>query len=193
MKRNSFSIRSLQAFACAVGLVWAVGDIRAATHVVDFGGSLGFKYSPASFSAAVGDTVKWVGDFTMHPLSSTTIPTNAQTWHVTSGSSFNYRITVAGDYNYKCDLHVGAGMTGSFKVVTTRVRYDAPLSQTGASNNMPHVNIILSKQSYAPFIFPRTASRSALKMYDVQGRERSKIMDDIVSEGAVIVRFNQKY
>lgn len=89
----------------------------ATTHIVKFGGSTGFAYSPISFSAQIGDTVQWNGDFSMHPLSSTTIPSGAATWHAASGSAFVYPVKIAGTFNYKCDLHVG--MTGSFSVPVT--------------------------------------------------------------------------
>ncbi len=89
-----------------------------ATHTVQFGGSVGFAYSPKSFTANLGDTVKWTGDFSMHPLSSTTIPTGAVAWHNGSGTSpYIYVIKVAGTYDYKCDVH--AVMTGSFSVAAT--------------------------------------------------------------------------
>lgn len=99
--------------------------VRAATHIVKFGGSAGFKYVPASFSAAVGDTVRWEGDFIVHPLSSTTIPQGSQSWHVSSGGSFSYIIPVPGVYYYKCDLH--SGMTGDFRAGATGI--SSPLQQ----------------------------------------------------------------
>jgi plastocyanin len=66
----------------AIILLLAVNNDWATTHVVQFGGSLGFVFSPKDFSATVGDTVEWEGDFSVHPLSSTTIPANAPSWQI---------------------------------------------------------------------------------------------------------------
>ena len=95
--------------------------VLATTHIVQFGGSVGFAYSPASFPAVVGDTVTWEGDFSLHPLSSTSVPAGAATWHNGSGSSFKYVIRVAGAYHYQCDIHSSVGMTGSFTVTSSAV------------------------------------------------------------------------
>lgn len=119
MESSKPHVQGSYAFVCAIVLILSATSIRATTHVVNFGGSLGNTYSPSSFSASVGDTVQWVGSFSVHPLSSTTIPANAATWHVAAGNSFSYRIAVAGQFNYKCDVH--PGMIGSFTVSATRV------------------------------------------------------------------------
>jgi plastocyanin len=109
-KRNAF--RTVIIF---MGI--SITTVCAITHTVQFGGSFGLTYSPKTFTANIGDTVKWTGDFAMHPLSSTTIPSGAATWHQATGSSpFIYAIKVAGSYDYKCDTHVSSGMTGSFTV-----------------------------------------------------------------------------
>ena len=112
--------------------------LRAATHIVKFGGSAGFKYVPASFSAAIGDTIKWEGDFTVHPLSSTTIPAGSQSWHVSSGSSFSYVIAVPGVYHYKCDVH--SGMTGDFQAGATGISH--PVRQIDPPNTSTTNQII---------------------------------------------------
>jgi plastocyanin len=95
--------------------------VHASTHTVRFGGSLGLVYSPATFTAIVGDTVVWSGDFTMHPISSTTIPAGATTWHNATGTTFSYVIRVAGTYNYQCDFHISQGMIASFTAATSAV------------------------------------------------------------------------
>jgi plastocyanin len=95
--------------------------VHAAIHVVQFGGALGLVYAPANFAANVGDTVQWNGAFSMHPLSSTTIPAGAATWHNATGTTFSYVIRVAGTYNYQCDLHIALGMIASFTAATSAV------------------------------------------------------------------------
>ncbi len=102
-----------------ITIIFGTANIANATvHTVQFGG---FTYSPNSFSASVGDTVRWVGDFSFHPLVSTTIPPGAAPWSVFSGSQFNYVIQVQGRYDYVCEFHSGVGMVGTFNVVTTGI------------------------------------------------------------------------
>jgi plastocyanin len=102
-----------------LGIVAVPLTAPAVTHTVQFGGSLGNVYSPKSLTANIGDTIKWTGDFSMHPLSSTTIPASATAWHMGSGTTpFEYVIKISGTYNYKCDTHVSLGMIGSFTVNT---------------------------------------------------------------------------
>jgi len=104
---------------------------QAVTHTIQFGGSLGMVYSPSTFTAKVGDTVKWTGSFTLHPLSSTTVPTGASSWHNAAGTTFEYVIKVAGQYNYQCDTHVSLGMVGSFSA-TAGTEIIAPINKLDA-------------------------------------------------------------
>ncbi len=112
--------QSIPVFQRTTSIVWVllllavVTTAHATTHVIQFGGSIGLAYSPNSLSVSVGDTIKWEGDFSMHPLSSTGVPAAAATFHQGSGSVFTYPVTVVGTYNYQCDVHFSLGMIGSF-------------------------------------------------------------------------------
>jgi plastocyanin len=75
------------------------------TIVILFGGATGMKYSPDSVEANVGDIIRWEGSFSTHPLVSTSIPVGANSISVTTGTSFEYSINIAGDYRFKCDVH----------------------------------------------------------------------------------------
>lgn len=120
MKGRSIHFKS---FAFVTMLALILTSVRAAadTHVVQFGGTFGFAYSPKEFSAKVGDTVLWSGDFSAHPLSSASIPKGAQSWHNVTGALFSYTIKVAGTYHYQCDVHFGMGMVGSFEATPISV------------------------------------------------------------------------
>jgi hypothetical protein len=76
-------------------------------HTISFGS---FFYSPNNLTVNVGDTVRWSGSFTTHPLASTAVPSGAATFSNSSGTVFNYVITVAGTYTYACQNH--SSMTG---------------------------------------------------------------------------------
>jgi len=94
------------------------GKMFATDHLVHFGD---YFFSPDSFSAHVGDTVTWQGDFSMHNTVSESIPAGAAAWNhgLTSGTTdtaFSYVIKVAGTYHYECTVHVSLGMVGLFTV-----------------------------------------------------------------------------
>ena len=107
---------------------------QAVTHTIQFGGSLGNTYSPASLTVKVGDTIKWTGSFSIHPLSSTTIPTGAASWHNTSGTSFIYTIKIVGTYKYQCDTHVSVGMVGSFTATESGTMALTPAQRNNSSS-----------------------------------------------------------
>lgn len=85
----------------------------ATTHIFTFGGSLGDVYSPVLINVLVGDTVVWNVDFASHPLESQTIPAGAVSFACSTGTTFSYVVTMAGDYFFSCDNH--STMTGQIK------------------------------------------------------------------------------
>lgn len=97
-----------------VGLVllslMVFSGVNATTHTITF---TCCEYTPSFLQASVGDTVRWLGAFGDHPLSSTTIPSGAAPFSANSGTSFSYVIQIAGLYNYHCDFHQPS-MAGSF-------------------------------------------------------------------------------
>ena len=161
----------------------------AKTHVVQFGGSFGLSYSPKSFNCSVGDTVKWEGSFSSHPLTSTTIPAGAAGWHAASGSTFIYVVTVAGIYNYICDFHVGSGMTGQFTASpVTSVKNDAvhaPQSYELDQNYPNPFNPVTTIR----FSLPETKDM-VLRVYDMLGNEVATLVNGRKSAGSHTVVFD---
>jgi plastocyanin len=86
---------------------------HAATHIVTFECC---QYTPDFFQAMVGDTVEWQGDFSFHPLESTTIPPGATPFSNSSGTTYSYVVEVPGTYNYHCVVHQPT-MSGSFEAI----------------------------------------------------------------------------
>jgi plastocyanin len=181
MKQNIGNIRILAGFLTIV-LFLAVKSDWATTHVVQFGGNLGFAYSPNSFSAKVGDTVKWEGDFSMHPLSSTTIPANAASWHMGSGTSFNYVISVSGTYAYHCDIHAGLGMTGSFTASEASVQQGVPWANAARPNTVMFVDAFAPGKSSVSFFVP-SAGFVALEVFDLLGHKVATLVNQIKEAG----------
>ena len=125
-----------------------------------------FSFSPASFTANIGDTVKWVWVAGTHTTTSLTIPGGAASWNnpVTSTDTvFEYKITTAGTYNYWCAIHTTM-MEGSFTVGPTGVNIVSKSSGVFAKlypNPASHVlNIHLNN----------TPNNNSFIVTDVQGK-----------------------
>jgi plastocyanin len=87
----------------------------ATTHTIRFGPGY---YFPATLQVAVGDTVAWQADdsssFAAHPLESYMFPAYAMPVYVNTGTRYEYPVTMAGTYKYRCQLHWTNGMLGEF-------------------------------------------------------------------------------
>jgi plastocyanin len=76
------------------------------------------QFTPATVNATIGDTILWVWVEGGHTTTSLSIPAGADKWDhnlFNSGSSFKYRVTKIGTYNYWCGIHQNA-MTGTLQV-----------------------------------------------------------------------------
>jgi len=77
-----------------------------------------FSFTPSNFTANIGDTVEWVWSSGSHTTTSTSVPNGAATWSNpmnNSNTTFKYKITTAGTYNYWCAIHTSS-MEASFTV-----------------------------------------------------------------------------
>ena len=175
--RKLYSVTSRFSFVgLFVGVLLTAGF--AVTHVVQFGGSLGFAYSPKSLSAKVGDTVEWEGSFSTHPLSSTTIPTQAASWHNASGATFMYIIKVPGTYNYQCDVHFSLGMVGTF----TATSATEVLQPSSAAKQLDLQTIVLQSRNALVFSLPQ-AERVKVTLFTILGKEITTKVNGFVPAG----------
>ena len=93
-----------------------IGKINADTVYVNVMNNF---FSPATFTANVGDQVKWTLMQGNHTTTSMTIPSGAASWNYTFtgvGDTYVYEVTIAGDYSYECVFH--PGMVGNFTAET---------------------------------------------------------------------------
>lgn len=91
----------------------------AAIHVVTVAN---FSFNPNTMNVNVGDTVRFTWSNGSHTTTSVTVPGGAATWDNPMNSNntvFDYKVTVAGTYNYKCTPHAGSGMVGTFSASGT--------------------------------------------------------------------------
>ena len=107
MKRN-FTLSLI--FLCSLlsfssfATIWNVGVINN-------------SFNPSSLpSVETGDTIRWTLGQGSHTTTSVSVPGGAATWNHTFtglGDQFEYKVSVAGNYTYKCTIH-GTAMSGSF-------------------------------------------------------------------------------
>lgn len=83
------------------------------------------QFTPANIpNVVVGDTIRWVWQSGPHTTTcdpgingaDNSLPAGAATWDApinASNTTFDYKVTVAGGYNYWCNIH-GTSMIGSF-------------------------------------------------------------------------------
>jgi len=83
-----------------------------------------FAFSPASFSASVGDIVVFTLVSGTHNATSTSVPAGAASFASptlsTAGQTYAYTITAVGTYDYHCTIHPSS-MIASFTVTATGI------------------------------------------------------------------------
>jgi plastocyanin len=105
-------------------------QVFATKHIVNV---QNFSFSPANISnVQLGDTIRWVWISGTHTTTSTTIPAGAAIWDnpiTSTNTSFEYKVIVAGTFNYKCTPHSSMGMIGSFTAVAAATLSVLPPNQ----------------------------------------------------------------
>lgn len=179
MKNNSTRSFKTGGLLVIAALLVTVNSVLATTHVVQFGGNLGDVFSPSSFSATVGDTVRWEGDFSMHTTTSTTIPAGAEPWNNASGTSFSYVIMVPGTYRYQCTYHASLGMVGSFTAEANAV-----LPGAGTMKKGDMLQLVTSGGRTYGQIYLSTNEFVSGSLYSIDGRKVSTIVNARLGAGA---------
>lgn len=102
---------------------------------------MGYAFSPASLSIAVGDTVTWTNhDTAPHNVVITDGPEKFTSPNITTGSTFSHTFTKAGTYSYYCAIHpdmkATLTVTGSTPPPTSTPT-TAPSSPTSTPTTLP--------------------------------------------------------
>jgi len=113
----------------------------------------GFSFSPSTFTAAIGDTIRFVWVSGIHTTTSTSVPAGAATWNAALDDThtvFLYPVKVGGSYAFQCVFHAAMGMVGSF---TVPPRTKITVVKTSVVNSCSNLNSIQYKctQSKPPF------------------------------------------
>jgi len=162
----------------------------AAVHVVRFGGSAGFAYSPSTLSVSVGDTIRWQGDFGSHPLSSTTIPAGAAAFSANQGTSFDYVVGISGAYNYMCSFH-GPDMSGSFSATLADVEDGRGQQEPAAYELRQNYPNPFNPSTTIGFTLAGQATGWVnLTVYNLIGQAVATVVDGMLPAGSHTVTFD---
>jgi plastocyanin len=162
---------------------------HAVNHIIEFGGQLGLIYSPSELTVEVGDSVTWEGDFSVHPLSSTSVPAGAATFNNSTGTSFSYLVQVQGTYNYQCDAHYQLGMVGSFSAIVSSVQENAATIQPvsfGLEQNYPNPFNPITTIKYQLAV----AGNVELSIYNLSGQKIETLVSTWQPAGQHQVQWN---
>jgi len=97
----------------------SVSNAAPIKHIIAFGGSIGYNYSPNTLEVVMGDTIEWQGDFSSYDLVSVSVPSGAASFGpIKTGTTFDYVVQVPGMYSYKDEPYVTLGMAGTITVDT---------------------------------------------------------------------------
>lgn len=137
---------------------------HATTHVVS---QTGVSFEPHNLNVVVGDIIRWEWSSSVHNTISTTVPEGAATWNGAldpQHMSFEYTVTVPGDYTYHCSFHA-ATMVGTFTATTV-----ASVKPVLSSNR----DLVVGQEWGTRNIHVRVASgqamEAAIRVYDITGK-----------------------
>jgi len=173
MKKNLLSI-----FVCIMALAM---QMSATIHIVN---QQGFTFSPADLSVIVGDTVRFRWNNGSHNTIATMVPAGAATWNspLNSGvQSYDYEVTVAGNYEYHCSFHSGQG--GVFTAVSN------PTNLNSVKSAISEMNVrVAASGSLVINMLNASGNRVNVTMLDLTGREVANLYQGTVASDDFIVR-----
>lgn len=111
-----------------------------------------FTFQPSAITGvSVGDTIHWKWINGSHTTTSTVVPAGASSWNHpinSTSQTFDYIVTVPGDYNFQCAIHFGMGMVGSFTAVMDQPLSVLPANQPVTSNSGNTSFVVTSGSSW---------------------------------------------
>jgi plastocyanin len=151
----------------------------------------GFSFTPNAVTVSVGDTVKFMWISGIHTTTSVSLPANAIAWSspMDSGhTSFSYKVSVAGQYNFQCNFHFLMGMTGTITANPTGIK--------PVSGSVPDKFEL--KQNYPNPFNPVTTikfdiSKNAvvkLRIFDLKGVEVATLVKQELQPGSYSVEWD---
>jgi plastocyanin len=162
----------------------------ATTHTVTVAN---YQFTPSSVTAQVGDTIVWYWVNGDHTTTSTSIPAGATPWDEpisATNTSYSYKLTVAGIYDYHCTPHA-PNMAGTITVQTA-----ASVQEQAAVNMLPlypnpaagAFNLDLSAMAGDVDITIADAAGRVVRSIKVAGGQAAAVVTSGIPAGIYIVR-----
>ncbi len=108
-----------------------------------------YEFVPANLTVQVGDTIRWVWVNGSHTTTSTNIPTGATAWDEPINSTntfYEYRVSVAGVYDYLCIPHSSVQI-GHFTATTPTPTLTVTPSNQSVSSSAGSTNFTVTSNS----------------------------------------------
>ncbi len=159
----------------------------ASAVVVDITQS-GFAFSPMAVNVNVGDVIHFIYTGGTHTTTSVSVPAGAATWNApldAGNASFDYEVTVAGNYAYHCAFH--SNMVGGFaaalpnNIEPVLSSNEAALFAAGVDFNTHSLHVTFD--NFNP-------SNAILKMLDITGKEVAILLDTQLGMGEQVYHFD---
>jgi plastocyanin len=165
-------------------VVLAIVCVMPASATIHIVNQVSLTFSPADLSVFVGDTVRFQWNNGSHNTVSTSVPAGAETWNspLNSGStSYDYEVTVAGDYAYECTFH--NGQVGSFNA-TEVVNSVQIVRQSSIEMNVRTT----ANGNLLVHILHAAGDRAVVTMLDITGREVATIHQGTIANDDFMLR-----
>lgn len=148
----------------------------------------GNNFSPANIAANVGDTIRWTWTGSTHDVTSNSVPVGAASFGspIQSSGTFNYRVTMVGNYSYECTLHFG--MNGTISVTTGVEQISSIADVFKLKQNFPNPFNPTTKISFS---IP-ARQFVTLAVYDLVGNEVESIVSQELNAGQYEYNFEGK-
>jgi plastocyanin len=159
-------------FASALALMSFNANATMITVQVGAGGN---TFTPSTFTAVVGDVVRFTLAGGVHDVTGLSVPSGAaaiMSGTMTSvGQNYDYTVTVAGNYGYYCSIH-GTSMIGGFSASATNItEANVDLSTTAYPNPfMDKVNFKFNGVSSIEIVNMVGAKVKTVNMTSVEGK-----------------------
>jgi plastocyanin len=147
-----------------LAIMFGFSTAYATKHIITQSGN---TFTPNLITVSVGDTIHWVWTSGIHTTTNKTIPVGATSWDsplTSANQSFEYVVTLPGEYEYMCSIHESMGMTGIFQTSNS----------TGTMENLPDFaqNIICNSCANGTLIFSKSEHpySGIISIYDISGK-----------------------
>ncbi len=144
-------------------------------------------FAPAITNVNVGDVIHFVWSSGTHTTTSVSIPSGAASWDApltSANTSFDYTVTVAGNYGYVCTFH-SPNMAGGFQAtipttVETVVNIVSDFT-AGVDFNSHTIHVNMDNA---------TPANAILRLIDITGREVAVLLDSQLGMGKQSFHFD---